>query len=88
MKCKNCKYCRALYGGKKGLTKYECKRAVKTGRGIVYAYMDVNLNDNCHYGGIIEHEKHENTAARAASAGLSQGNEEGEQKASRIGKVS
>ena len=68
MKCNECQFCRAKRG-RVAPNSYECKRPVysKFYNRPVYAYMDVNASDECHYGG-IENEKSKDTASRAAAS--------------------
>ena len=48
MKCKDCECFRGKRGRKGGQT--ECKRATRTLKGsLVYAYIDVEPDDECHY---------------------------------------
>lgn len=67
MNCNDCKFCK----GKRGSAgKFECKRPVFSTiyNRPIYAYMDVQLSDECHYGGTVVHEKSEDAAARTAAS--------------------
>lgn len=47
MKCKDCS---CMIGKRGNLGQKECKKVQKTLRGaLVYAYIDVNPEDECHY---------------------------------------
>jgi hypothetical protein len=68
MKCNECKFCIKKRGCSSGT--YECKRPVysKFYNRPLYAYMDVQPSDECHYGGIEVYEKSENTTTRTAAS--------------------
>lgn len=66
MVCNECNFCKKKRGA--SLNSYECKRPVysKFYNRPIYAYMDVNPDDQCHYRGEVN-EEYENTITGAAA---------------------